>query len=695
MKPNGSRHDPENEMLEELEDIEVEHFDPVWTVGGTRAYREGLSIFGARLLFVGFTAAFIDFARSMSDRESGRVKLPEVYDPKSVARYFAIRTDKVYSRALRWGGEATGLALLKLRHQVDARLNAGAGAEVRAKLEASQRDEEARAIRRSVERMGPAFMKFAQAISMRPDLIGAERAKQLQSLTDTLVAPFPSFEAFSLLRKELRAAPADVFDTLSMKPFAGASLGMVYRGTIDGKDVAVKIQRPGAAELVALDFHLLRTFVGWTQWLLRYQGQLRGFVDEYAAEVFEELDYNKEAENMKKFRRMYSKQPGIYVPKAYPRYTSRKVLVAEYIDGTRILDPECEVARADVGLVKTGIEFALKQLLDKGFLHADMHNGNMLVTKSGELAYIDFGMVVNIPERARQSMVLALFYLIHGEYSLLAESFVDLALMEPDDLDAKLPDISAALEKLFSGMNTGAQADPECDPDSPVVCRFTMIGVAEKLVQLGAQFPVAYDSYFINSVRCIAMLEGLALRAEPNFQVLNVVYPVIMQKIFAGPARSEYREALDRVLLAPSGEYQWSKLDGMLQEVALAESESAMMTSEPAERIRRSKRDITAEKPLDNLILSHKGGFLRRQLANEWVMPRDSGSAGRSLSKQVFWRAGVLGKTKAIGTITRVMMMRVFLLFTAFFAHAYRIVLRKPQPSLPEDKASSSPPLIA
>lgn len=217
--------------------------------------------------------------------------------------------------------------------------------------------------------------------------------------------------------------------------------------------------------------------------------------------------------------------------------------------------------------------------------------------------------------------------------------------------------------------------DVACDPDSPVVCRFTMIGVAEKLVQLGVKFPVAYDSYFINSIRCIALLEGLALRAEPNFQVLNVVYPVIMRKILAGSARSEYKQALDRILLAPSGEYQWNKLDGMLQEVASAESESALMTPEP-QRV----RDITTEKPLDELILSRRGGFLRRQLANEWIMPSKSGEAGRNLSKKVFWRAGVGGKVKAMSTILRVMLMRFFMFFVALFVRAYRIVLRRPQP---------------
>ena len=448
-----------------------------------------------------------------------------------------------------------------------------------------------------------------------------------------------------------------------MTPFAGASLGMVYKGVIDGKEVAVKIQRPGVAETVALDFFLLRTLVGFGQWAFGYKGSLRSAVDEYAAEVFEELDYRNEARNMRRFKHMYRDVDGVYIPKALPAYTTKKVLVAEYIDGTRILGPDCEVRKGDVGLVKTGISFALTQMLDKGFLHADMHNGNMLAM-SDKVAYVDFGMMVDIPKRAREAMVLALFFLIHGEYRLLAETFVDLGLMEPHDLDLELPEITAALADVFKDMK--GSEDVYCDPDSPVVCRFTMIGMAEKFVQLGTRFPLVYDSYFVNSIRCIAMLEGLALRADKNFQVLNVVYPVIMTKMLAGAHDSEYRRALDRVLLTPSGAYQWDKLDGMLQEVKLAQSEGSIPND-------TSLKDYDVDdKPLDDLLLSRRGGHLRRQLVREWRLPNEDGKAGRELSGQLFRRASIRNKLRALTTLIPAMVMMFMLMFMTLFKRIFR-----------------------
>lgn len=651
MKPNGRPHTPEEV---EIGEEEAGHFNPDWEVGSERSYQQGLSIFGQRLFFVLSTAAFTQYGRIVSDRESGRVRLPEVYDPKGVAGYFAIRPDKVLSRAVQWIAEALSLALLAVRHAADARISdENLTPKDLERMQSERREQRAEAMREAVARLGPAFMKLAQAVSMRPDLVGPEIARALQSLTDEIVAPFPSIEAFELLRNELGASPQYVFDGIDMTPFAGASLGMVYRGVVDGERVAVKIQRPGVSEMVALDFYLLRALIGFGTWALGYRGQLRGFLDEYAAEVFEELDYRKEARNMKKFRDMYKDTPGVYIPRAYPKYTSQKVLVTEYVDGNRILNEQCEVAPSDVGLVRTGISFALTQLLDKGFLHGDMHNGNMLATPDGKVAYIDFGMVVNIPQRARQAMVLALFYLIHGEYRLLAEQFVDLGLMEPADLDEAAYEITSSLTNSFAEM-TGP-ADVFCDPESPVVCRFTMIGVAEKFLQLGGRFPLAYDSYFINSLRCIALLEGLALRADPNFQVLNIIYPIVMRKVLAGAPRAVYKEALDSVLQKPSGAYEWDKLDGMLQEVRLAEADNkALPTTQRADD----------DRSLDELLLSRQGRYIRGQLVRELALPNSDGSAAKMLSGKVFKRASTKDKFKAIATIFPILILR--LLFIVF-----------------------------
>lgn len=289
-----------------------------------------------------------------------------------------------------------------------------------------------------------------------------------------------------------------------------------------------------------------------------------------------------------------------------------------------------------------------------------MHNGNMLRTASGDLAYIDFGIMCEIPDSVREAMVLALFYLIHGEYAMLAETCVGLALMPPDAVEDELPEFTAALAEAFTDVTGKA-----CDVRSPVVCRFSMIGVAEKLLQLGGRFPFVFNASFLNSLRCLGMLEGLALNADPGFSVLNVVYPFIMKKILGGDAGTPYRIALERVLLSPKGFYNWDKLDGMLREMQRAEHGGA---------VRRNRRPFkrATEDPFDKLLLSSRGGFLRRQLMKEWSTQPVRLRQGRSSASGVFRRASVTGKVRAMCVFLPMLVMRAILVVLAALWRLFR-----------------------
>ncbi len=300
-----------------------------------------------------------------------------------------------------------------------------------------------------------------------------------------------------------------------------------------------------------------------------------------------------------------------------------------------------------------------------------MHNGNMLSTPSGDLAYIDFGIVSEIPASVRESMVAALFYLIHGEYEALAETFVGLALMRPDDVEAELPEFSAALKATFENPDiTDANSGLVCDPLSPVVCRFTLIGVAEKLLQLGGKFPFVFNSDFLNNLRCLGMLEGLALNADPQFSVLNVLYPFIMRKILAGGQGTLYRRALRRVLISADGTLDWIKLDAMLREVQRSENAGVLHRTRKQRGLleRRSTKGTTQE-PLDELLLSSKGAFLRSQIMKEWVSsPGGDQDDVRPRARDVFRRASVAGKVRAMCVFLPALIVRSFVrLFLALF----------------------------
>lgn len=499
----------------------------------------------------------------LSFRNSPRITLPVQYDVPALQRYFSLRPDVVLRRLIQFAGEGTSVIYSLLMDvaavKVDQHILRKTSEEVAAR-ELVRAKKRAVQLRDGITRLGPAMIKLGQAAASRPDLLSSEMVRELQPLQDEILSKFPSTEAFEVIEKQLNSSVSLLFDRIEHEPVAGASLGMVFKATIDDVDVAVKVQRPEVAISVALDCHIIRTFASIVSRVFDLRTDWTGAVDDYASRLFEELDYENELRNLQKFRRLYKNVSGIYLPKAFPKLCSRRILVTEWVDGVKLIDDNANVRHQDLGLVEVGIRFALEQLLDKGFLHADMHNGNMLRTKSGYLAYIDFGLVSEVPECVRESMVCALTHLIHGEYSLLAESFSGLELMRSDDVEVALPVLAQALKEAF---------EPTDASESCTVNRFadfTLIGVATKLLMLGTRFPFVFKDYFLNNLRCLGMLEGLALNADPKFSVLNVVYPYITRKILSGSS-SRYKKALEDLVIDCYGRMRWSRMDQLIQDV--------------------------------------------------------------------------------------------------------------------------------
>ncbi|MCY7276115.1 MAG: AarF/ABC1/UbiB kinase family protein, partial [Phormidesmis sp. CAN_BIN44] len=177
-------------------------------------------------------------------------------------------------------------------------------------------------LRKMLTILGPAFIKIGQALSTRPDLVPPTYLEELTKLQDQL-PPFPNEIAFQFIREELGADPSEVYAELSPMPIAAASLGQVYKGKLKtGEDVAVKVQRPGLAESIALDMYILRKIAAWTMNnIKRVRSNLVAIADELATRIFEETDYNQEGRNAERFASLYGYLPEIYVPKIYWRYT--------------------------------------------------------------------------------------------------------------------------------------------------------------------------------------------------------------------------------------------------------------------------------------------------------------------------------------------------------------------------------------
>jgi len=494
---------------------------------------------------------------------------------------------------------------------------------------------DAERMRDVLTRLGPAFIKVGQALSSRPDLMPPAYVAALEMLQDR-IPPFPDADARAVIEGELGMAPEAVFASLSPTPVAAASLGQVYRGTLrpeyGGGEVAVKVQRPGVRASIALDIHIVRRVAGALRAARNVNTDLAALVDEWAASLFRELDYSEEADNGVRFKRLYGGLEGVFVPDMRVDLTTRRVLVMEWVDGTRLrsaggfggasptsprkggpaADADAASAAEDLRLVDIGVRCSLEQMLEEGFYHSDPHPGNLLKTKDGRLAYIDFGMMGTVDATVRAALITACLHLVNREFAALADDFVALGLLPAGS--AK-DDIAPALTAVFSGALSRG------------VSQVSFSNLSADLGQTMYAYQFRIPPYYTLLVRSLSVLEGIALAADPQYKVLGAAYPWIARRLLAGPSPA-LRDSL-RAVLYSGGSFQFERLESLLLQAARSPPRPRPSTPEGGDRAaaREGGRGGgpgastaaaggAASSPLA-LLLGPDGGFIREILVEE------------------------------------------------------------------------------
>lgn len=318
-------------------------------------------------------------------------------------------------------------------------------------------------IRRVVEDLGPTFIKLGQIMSLRPDLLPAPLIKELSKLQDD-VPPVPLEDVHNVVESSLGRNLTEVFSIFDAEPLAAASISQVHRAVLrkEGDIVSVKVQRPGIKRRMEADLDILAAIAS----------RLHEHSDDFKAydlpnlirvtrrNLLREIDFTREARNMKIAGSYQTDSSWIYIPKVYEDYTFTKILVMEHIHGTKLKDMDAtDLINVEL-MAKEGLKTAIKQILEDGFFHADPHPGNMLVYDGNRLCLLDWGMVGRLTENDRNMLIDLLKGIVEKDGEQMVHTLLKICAREaPIDQDALERELLDIVDSYFAmpvkAMNIG------------------------------------------------------------------------------------------------------------------------------------------------------------------------------------------------------------------------------------------------
>lgn len=369
---------------------------------------------------------------------------------------------------------------------------------------------------RSLEQLGPTFVKLGQMLSTRPDLIGQDVALALTELQDR-VPPFPTKQVHKIIEEQLGKPTKELFASFDDKPSASASIAQVYFATLhDGKQVAVKILRPKVEEAFARDVALFYWLADLIEW---WAPELKRFKLAEVTKTFEdmirfELDLRFEAGAAVELRQNLRDDPGMVVPEVYWNYTSHRVLTLERISGIPISDV-AGIRAAGIDPAKLVDACAVSffhQVFRDGFFHADMHPGNMFVLPNGKIAVVDFGIMGRIDQKSRIYLAQILHGFLTEDYYNLARVHFDAGFVPPDKSVESFALAMMAIAKPILGR------------------RLSDISVARLLGQLfttAETFEMEAQPQLLLLQKNMMLTEGMGRMLNPDVNMWQVVKPLI------------------------------------------------------------------------------------------------------------------------------------------------------------------------
>jgi ubiquinone biosynthesis protein len=290
-------------------------------------------------------------------------------------------------------------------------------------------------LRMAFDDLGPSFVKFGQILSLRSDMLPKALTQELAKLQDK-AALVPVDQVVEAVEESLGRPLKDVFSVFDKTPLASASLSQVHRAVLreDRTVVALKVRRPEIRAKVDLDLGIFESIAKVLHERMAEVQiyDLPGLVDLIRRTLERELDFEREARYMKIAESRMRHLPGIHIPKANRRLSSRRLLVMEYIRGDRLMDLKPETLEDPAEMARQGLHATVQQILEDGFFHADPHPGNLLVMEGKTLCLLDWGMVGRLTAEDRIQLADLLAATVEKDSERLVETLLTVSRTSED-----------------------------------------------------------------------------------------------------------------------------------------------------------------------------------------------------------------------------------------------------------------------
>ncbi len=368
----------------------------------------------------------------------------------------------------------------------------------------------------AIQELGPTFIKLGQVLSTRGDVIPLAYVEALQSLQDK-VSPLPSTDITDQLARELGEDWRERLEHFEEAPLATASIAQVHRARLhDGREVVLKVQRPGIGPRIRADLGVLRLLAN------RAMAEFpeielfdpRGILEEFEKSILAELDFNAEARNLHRFRTSFADSPEVVFPEPLRELSTERVLCMEFLQGVPIRDARAAGLEMDL-IGRRYLDVAYAMLFDHGFFHGDLHPGNVLVLPGGRIGVIDCGMVGRLTGDMKDNIAALIFALDRGDNRTISRLFFDIAIKEKRvDYAAFERDAVEVVERHWSGgsiaeMHIGAY----------------LMDLTRASMRHSVRAPPEFTMFF----KAILTTEGLAKALLPEVDPIAAAQPFVQR----------------------------------------------------------------------------------------------------------------------------------------------------------------------